>query len=366
LAIGIFGLPRTGKTTIFNTVTRGHADIAGSRAGGAQPHVGIVKVPDARLGVLSEISKPKRVIPAEVEYIDVPAAPEGMGTTKGIGGEYLNVLQRCEALVMVSRAFENPAVAHVEDSVDPYRDVATLTLELAFSDLAILEKREARLASQLKSARVSERDALGKEQQLIVKIREGLEAEVPVREQQLPPEAQTLLDNFQLLSAKPLMIVFNTNEDDVSRTAEIEAEMAEKLNRPGVATAALCGSLEADLAQMTPEDEVDFRVSLGAGEPGLDRMVQLSYDLLGLISFLTTGEDETRAWTIRKGTVALDAAGKIHSDIQRGFIRAEIVGYGDFVRTRGIAEARKQAVLRTEGKQYVMRDGDVVNFLFNI
>ena len=366
MAIGIFGLPRTGKTTIFNAVTRGHADTGGSRAGGAQPHVGIVKVPDPRLGVLAEISHPKRVIPAEVEYIDVPAAPEGIGKAKGIGGEYLNALQRCDALLMVSRSFENPAVAHVEETTDPYRDAGTLALELAFSDLAILERREQRIAAQLRGAKAQERDALGREQQLIVRIRQGLEAETPVREQELPPEAKGLLDNFQLLTAKPLIIVFNINEEDVARTPAIEAEMAAALGGPGVGTAALCGRLEAELAQMTAEEEAEFRESLDAGEPGLDRMVRLSYDLLGLISFLTTGEDETRAWTISKETAAVDAAGAVHSDIQRGFIRAEVVSYDDFVRTRSVAEARKRAVLRTEGKQYVMRDGDVVNFLFNI
>jgi GTP-binding protein YchF len=365
LAIGIFGLPRTGKTTIFNAVTRGHADTSSFRAAGGQPNVGIAKVPDPRLAGLAEISNPKRIVPAEVEYVDVPAAPEGMGKTKGIGGEYLNVLQRCEALLMVSRAFVDPAVSHVDETIDPYRDVAGLELELAFSDMALLERRQERIATQLRSSRVSERDALNREGALVAKIKAALEDEVPVREQNLPAEARPLLENFQLLSAKPLMIVFNIDEESVAITDSIEAEMA-KLNRPGVATAALCGKLEMELAQMEPEEEAEFRESLGAGEPGLDRMVRLSYGLLGLMSFLTTGEDETRAWTIRKGTTALDAAAKIHSDIQRGFIRAEIVTYDDFIRTRGVVEARKQAALRTEGKQYVMQDGDVVNFLFNV
>ena len=363
MAIGIFGFPRTGKTTIFNAVTRGHADMS---FGGNQPKLGVTKVPDSRLAALAEISHPKRIVPAEVEYLDVPAAPDGVGKTRGIGGEYLNELQRCEALLLVSRAFEDPAVAHVEDTVDPYRDAASLELELAFSDLAILERREERLAGQIRSAKVAERDGLAREQALIVRVSEQLEAEVPVREQELPPEARPILENFQLLSAKPLMIVFNIDEHSVARTAEIEAEMRAKLGRPAVACAALCGKLEMELAQMEPEEEAEFRESLGAGEPGLDRMVRLSYDLLGLLSFLTTGEDETRAWTIRKGTVAVDAAGKVHSDISRGFIRAEIVSFDDLVRTRSIAEARKQALLRSEGKQYVMQDGDVVNFLFNV
>lgn len=365
MAIGIFGLPRTGKTTIFNAVTRGHADTASFRSGGAQPNIGVAKVPDVRLGKLAEISKPKKIMPAEVEYFDVPAAPDGTGKTKGLGGEYLNVLQRCDALLMVCRAFEDPAVSHVEDTVDPYRDAAALEFELMFSDLAILEKREQRIGTQLRSAKVIERDGLQKELKLVAGIREQLEAEVPVRAQDVPTEAWPILENFQLLSAKPLMIVFNVDEDAIDKIDSIEAELAGKLNRPHVLTAALSGKLEMELAQMEPEEEAEFRESLGAGEPGLDRMVRLSYDLLGLISFLTTGPDETRAWTIRKGMSAVEAAGKIHSDIQRGFIRAEIVGYEDLIRTGGLAEARKQAVLRTEGKTYTMQDGDVVNFLHN-
>ena len=365
MAIGIFGYARTGKTTIFNAVTRGHADTV-SFGSGAQPNIGVVKVPDSRLQALAEISHPKKIIPAEVEYVDIPAAPDGMGQSKGIGGEYLNTLQRCDALLMVSRAFVDPAVPHVVDTLDPYRDAAALELELAFSDMAILERREERIESQLKGAKQAERDTLNREQALIAKIRESLEAEVPVREQQLPAEARPILENFQLLTAKPLMIVFNIDEDSVGMTDTLEAGMAEKIARPGVGVAALCGKLEMELGQMDAAEEAEFRAELGAGEPGLDRMVALSYDLLGLLSFLTTGDDETRAWTIRKGTVAVDAAAKIHSDIQRGFIRAEIVSFDDLVRTGSIAEARKQGVFRTEGKQYVMQDGDVVNFLFNV
>ena len=366
MAIGIFGLPLSGKTTIFNAVTRGHAETASFRSGSSQPNIGIAKVPDTRLGVLTEISRPRRIVHAEVEYIDIPAAPEGFGKTKGIGGEYLNLLQRCDALLLAARAFDNPAVPHVQETIDPYRDVAALQLELTFSDLTILERRQERIASQLRSARPAERDQLTREQYVLGLIRAGLEEEVPVREQELPAEARPFLENFQLLTAKPLIVVFNIGEDSTGRESEIEAEMRERIGRAGVGTAAICGKLEADLAQMEPEDEAEFRESLGAGEPGLDRMINLSYDLLGLISFLTTGEDETRAWTITKGMSAVEAAGKIHSDIQRGFIRAEVIAYEDLARTRSIAEARKQALLRTEGKTYVMRDGDVVNFLFNV
>ena len=366
MAIGIFGLPLSGKTTIFNAVTHGHAETASFRSGASQPNIGVAKVPDARLGVLAEISKPKRIVHAEVEYIDIPAAPEGFGKTKSIGGEYLNLLQRCDALLLVARAFDDPSVPHVQGTVDPYRDVATLQLELTFSDLAILERRHERIASQLRSARQSERDLLTREQHLLGIIRAGLEDEVPVREQELPAEARPFLENFQLLTAKPLIVIFNIGEDAIANEPALGTEMHERFGRPGVGAAALCGKLEADLAQMEPEDEAEFRESLGAGEPGLDRMINLSYGLLGLISFLTTGEDETRAWTITNGMSAVEAADKIHSDIQRGFIRAEVVAYDDLARVRSLPEARKQALLRTEGKTYTMRDGDVVNFLFNV
>ncbi len=364
MAIGIFGLPRTGKTSIFNAVTRGHADTATFRTSGAQPNIGVAKVPDIRLDKLAELSKPKKLTAAEVEYIDIPASPDAMA--KGIGGEFLNVLQRCDALIVVCRSFENTAVAHVEDTIDPYRDAESLEMELMFSDLALLERREHRIGTQLRSAKVSERDALAKEQIIIAKIKEQLEAEVPVREQNLSAEAAPLLENFQLLSGKPLMVVFNIDEESVERTTEIEAEMAARIDKPQVSTVALCGKLEMELAGMDPEEELEFRESLGVGEPSLDRMIRVSYDLLGLISFLTTGPDETRAWTIRKGISAVDAAAKIHSDIQRGFIRAEIVGYEDLIRAGSIAEARKEGTFRTEGKSYTMQDGDVVNFLFNV
>jgi GTP-binding protein YchF len=364
LAIGIFGLPRTGKTSIFNAITRGHADTASFRTSGGQPNVGIAKVPDVRLDRLAEISKPKKLTPAEVEYIDIPASPDGMA--KGISGEFLNVLQRCESFIMVCRSFENAAVAHVEDTIDPYRDAESLEMELMFSDLGLLERREQRIGVQLRSAKVIERDGLNKERAIIAHVREQLEAEIPVRAQDIPVESRPLFENFQLLSAKPLMVVFNIDEDAVERTAEIEAEMAARINKPNVSTVALCGKLEMELASMEPAEEAEFRESLGVGEPSLDRMIRVSYDLLGLISFLTTGPDETRAWTIRKGISALEAAGKIHSDIQRGFIRAEIVGYEDLIQTGSIAEARKQGTFRTEGKTYTMQDGDVVNFLFNV
>ena len=366
MPIGIIGLPLSGKTTVFNAVTRGHAEVAGFRAGGQAPNLGVVKVPDPRLGPLAELARSKRIVQAEVEYFDIPAAPEGLGVSRGIDGGYLNLLQRCDGLLLVARAFEDPAVPSAHDTIDPYRDVEALQGELALSDLALLERRTERIAQQSRSAKATDRDALTREAALIAGIAEALDADIPVREQSLPPEAKPILENFQLLTAKPLVVLFNIGEAQVDQTAVTETEMAQRLTRPAIATLAMCGKLETELARMEPADEAEFRESMGAGASALDRMVQVSYDLLGLMSFLTTGEDETRAWTIAKGTAALDAAAKIHTDIQRGFIRAEVVSYDDLVSGGSIAEAWRHGTLRQEGKTYVVQDGDVVNFLFNV
>ncbi|MBM3941296.1 MAG: redox-regulated ATPase YchF, partial [SAR202 cluster bacterium] len=255
MAIGIIGLPLGGKTTIFNAVTRGHAQTAGHRTAGQQPNIGVAKVPDPRLAELAKISKPKKVTPAEVQYIDIPSAPEGLGKTKGIGGEFLNQLQRCEALLLVVRAFENPAVPHVDSTIDPYRDAATMMTELAFSDMGLLERRETRIQQSMRSAKASERDALTREAEQVKAIREALEREVPVREQEVPAEAKATLENYQLLTQKPLIVVFNIGEGDLAREAEIEREAKSRLERPGVAVATVAGKLEMELAQMPLDEE---------------------------------------------------------------------------------------------------------------
>ena len=366
MPIGIIGLPKSGKTTIFNAVTHGHAETTAFRTSGAQAHVGVAKVPNSHLDTLVKIVHPKRVVLAELEYVDIPGGAEEGGPSRGIGGEYLNLLQRCDALTLVARSFSNPAVPHSAGSIDPYRDVATMELEMAFSDLAILERREQRIQESMKGAKASEREAMRRESELVQRIRQGLEAEVPVRAQELPPEVKPLLDNFQLLTAKPLLVLLNIGEEDVSRLEAVDKEARGRLARSKVDAAAVCGKLEMELADMAPEEEAEFRVSLGAGEPALERMVRLSHRLLGLISFLTGTEEEARAWTIPAGATALQAAGKVHTDMQRGFIRAELVAIADLARCGSYAEARRQGVLRAEGKAYVVRDGDVINFLFNV
>ena len=324
-------------------------------------------MPDERLDTLNGIFSPKRKVNAEVTYADLPAAPEGLGKTQSIGGEYLNTLQRADAILMVARAFEDPSVPHAADSIDAFRDIDTLLLELTISDLDILERRLVRVAEGFKSAKTAERDALNKEQDLLTRVRDDLEDGVHVRDQSLNEEELRLLSGFQMLTSKPLVVVVNVGEDQLDDIPSIEAHLADDVQTERIRTAALCGKLEMELAQMDSDEEQEFRESLGVvGETGLSRVVNLSYEALDLISFMTVGDDEVRAWPIERGTPAVKAAGKIHTDLERGFIRGEVVTFENMVSCRTLAEARKNGVLRQEGKNYIVRDGDIMHVLFNV
>ncbi|MBF8267273.1 MAG: ychF [Dehalococcoidia bacterium] len=366
MEIGIVGLPKSGKTTVFNALSRGSADISPFSASTAKPNLGVAKVPDPRLKILVDIFNPRRTVPAEVRYIDFPGTPEGLTRSQGITGEFLNLLQRTDALLHVVRAFPNPSVPHVEGNVDPHRDLVSMDMELAFADLAILERRVERLGSELKSAKASEREAKQREHAILDRIKGELGREMPIREQQLSAEGAKLLENFQFLTAKPMLIVWNIGEEDVPQAAELEEKLRGQYARPGVEVAALCGKLEMELAEMEEGEEAEFRKAMGPGESGLSRGIRLSYALLGLISFFTVGPDEVKAWTIPCNTPAVRAAGKIHSDIERGFIRAEVISFDDMARCGSLAEARKKGLLRLEGKTYQVQDGDVITFLFNV
>ena len=366
MELGIIGLPKSGKTTTFNALTRRHAEASPASAASAKPNIGVAKVPDPRLAFLASMVKPKRVVPAEVRYIDIPGAPEGLGRSRGLGGQYLNSLQLCDALLHVVRAFNDPSVPHVEGYPDSCRDISTMNLELTFSDLAILERRSERLTSELKSTRTQDRNRIQGEAALIERLKEALSQDTPLREQNLTLDEEHVIAGYQFLTGKPLLILQNIDEEQTPNLLELEEEMYLRLNAPRVGCTVMCGKLEEELAQMDPEEEEGFRGSLKAGEAGADRMIRLSYKLLNLVSFLTIGPDEVRAWSIPEGTPAVKAAGVIHSDIERGFIRAEVISYDDLVRCGGMVEARRQGVLRIEGRGYIVQDGDIINFLFNV
>lgn len=364
MEITIIGLPQSGKTTIFNAATRGTAQVA---TFANRMNLGAAKVPDERLDVLDGIFSPKRKVNAEVTYADLPAAPEGLGKTQSISGEYLNTLQRADAILMVACSFEDPAVPHVADSIDAFRDIETLLFELTISDLEILERRLERVSENFKGAKAAERDLLSREQATLERVRDGLEGGVQVRDQSLTEDETRLLSGFQMLTSKPLIVVVNVGEDQLDDIPSIESRLANEVRTERIRTAALCGKLEMELAQMDDDDEQDFRDSLGvAGESGLSRMINLCYEALDMISFLTVGGVEVRAWPITRGTPAAKAAGHIHTDMERGFIRGEVVTYENMVSCRTLAEARKSGVLRQEGKNYIVQDGDIMHVLFNV
>ena len=365
MEIGIVGLPKCGKSTVFNALSKGSAD-ASPLAAASKPSVGMAKVPDPRLTSLVKMFRPQRTVPAEVKYIDFPRASEAQNRAQVVSGELLNLLEGTDALLQVVRAFQDPSVPHMEGGVDPHRDVATMDLELTLADLAILERRVERLESELKGAKSHEREARLREHAILDRIKGELEREVPIREQRLSPEEAKLLDNFQFLTAKPLLIVWNIGEEDVPRTVELEEQLSSRYSTPRVEVIALCAKLEMDLMEMAEEDVEEFREAMGLQETGLNRVIRSSYQLLGLVSFFTVGSDEVKAWTIAKDTPALKAAGKIHSDIERGFIRAEVISYGHLSQCGSLAEGRKRGLLRLEGKTYNVQDGDVVNILFNV
>ena len=352
---GIVGLAKSGKTTIFNALTKGKAATENSA-----PHIGTAKVPEPRLKILADMLHPKRTVPAEARYIDVGAP------IKGISGELLTQLSTVDALINVVRAFTDESVPHIEGSLDVERDIATLNLELAFSDLAIIERRLERIETSLKGAKPPERQDLLHEKATLLKIKADLEKDVPIREQRLTTDEGRTITNYQFLTAKPLLIVVNIGEEQLAQAASLESELNSHYSRPRCRVTTLCGKLEMELSQLDDTAAEEFRTNFGMSEAGLERTIKLSYELLDLISFFSIASGEVKAWSIPNGTNALKAAGKIHSDMERGFIRAEVISYDDLVKSGSLAEARKRGLLRLEGKSYPVIDGDIITFLFNV
>ncbi|MCX2727222.1 redox-regulated ATPase YchF [Thermomicrobium sp. 4228-Ro] len=361
----LIGLPQSGKTTVFNALTGAHA-MTGTFSGAEdEPNLATVKVPDPRLDVLTQMFKPRRTVPAEIQYWDVAGLAKGIHE-RGLGGRLLGYLQQASALVHVVRAFDDPAVPHPEGSVDPLRDIATIDMELLFADLAMVEKRLQRIRAMIPKLRGAEREAHEREGAVLERLHRALSDGTPLRAVELDPDEERLLRGFGFLTQKPLLILLNLGEDRLSEAESSLAAVSERVAGPGVAVEALPGKLEAELAQLAPEEAVIFMQELGISEPARNRVIRTSYRLLGLISFFTVGPDEVRAWTIRRGATAVEAAGTIHSDLAQGFIRAEVVHYDDLVRAGSLAEARKLGALRLEGRNYVVEDGDILHILFNV
>jgi ribosome-binding ATPase len=364
--VAIIGLARSGKTTVFNTLTGGAAETGGF--GGAIVNVGVVKVPDERLTKLTEMFKPKREVPADVTYVDLPAPPlsaDGREAAE-IPPDQLARLRTADELLHVVRAFEDPGVAHPLGGVDPWRDVEQLDLEFVLADLSVVERRIEKLQTTGRHGTPAEREANERELEVLLRIVPGLREGTPLRDVELTDDEQKRVRGFRFLTEKPVLILLNVGEGDVARAAEVVADFAKRYGHRQSHVEALSARIEMEIGQLDPEEAAVFRADLGLTEASLERVIRLSYRLLGLISFFTAGADETRAWTIPEGSTAVDAAGAIHSDLARGFIRAEIVSYDDLIALGSMAEARKQGKLRSEGKTHKVVDGEVVEVLFNV
>ncbi|HID85893.1 MAG TPA: redox-regulated ATPase YchF [Anaerolineae bacterium] len=361
LEIGIVGLPNVGKSTLFNALTRAKAPVASYPFTTIEPNVGVVAVPDERLQKIAAIVQPERVTPTTIEFVDLAGLVRGASQGEGLGNQFLGHIRNVDAIAMVVRCFRAPDIPHVTTILDPRTDIEVIELELALADLATVERR---LEKVRPKARAHPK-AYATELALLERLREALSAGRAVRELARTSEEAEVLRELNLLTDKPLLYVANVGEEDLPDGGDLAAIVREKAAAEEAEALVLCAQLEAELAEWPPDEAAAYRAELGLGEAGLQRLIKVGYTLLGLITFFTTtGGREVRAWTLRRGMTALEAAGKIHTDMQRGFIRAEVLSYQDLMRARSFAAAREQGCIRIEGRDYVVQDGDIIHVRF--
>ena len=363
MKLGIVGLPNVGKSTLFNSITKAGAECANYPFCTIEPNVGVVPVPDERLDNLAKMYNPQKVTHAVIEFVDIAGLVKGASKGEGLGNKFLSHIRETDAIVEVVRCFENSNIVHVDGSIDPIRDIETINLELIFSDIETVNKRLDKAKKNLKADKKYQEEI-----DLLEKIKETLEKGISARALEFNDDEKILVKDMFLLTTKPILYIANVSEEQLenAQNDEMVLKVKEYAKKENAEVIPLCVKIEEELSGLEDEDKKEMLEAMGLDESGLDKVIKKSYDLLGLMSFLTAGEPEVRAWTIKKGTKAPQAAGKIHSDIERGFIKAEVVSYDDLMREGSMLQAREKGLVRQEGKEYIMQDGDIVLFRFNV